>query len=565
MHAAGARHHRGPRRRTRRRCRPRRSPRARRCCAGSPTTTSRSSATASTASRRDDDGRRRCAPCPAPASASCAPTRTCPPSFAEAAAAGAGQGPREDAAGAHQGQLQGHRAPAGLPRLRRRQDVRRERRGRRRAALPRPVLLGRLHRVADPHPGDPRARPTQVIDRAGFAPLSHTGKALMDILETYPRDELFQTPIEELVPIAESVLHTPRAPAGCGCSCAATPTAATCSCLVYLPRDRYTTAVRERIADILKDRLGGDSAGVHRPGQRVDARPAALRDPRPSAGETDRRLRRGRARAPAGRGRPLLARRLRRRRARRVRRGGRRRCSPASTPTRSPRPTRRTTRRGPGRSTSAAWRASPSDGGLDLSFYQLPDAGPERGAAEDLPHRLADVAVRGAADAVLDGRRGRRRAALRASTGSSGSRYIYDFGLRYHRRAARRESRELFQDAVTAVWEGDNEVDGFNALVLAVGLTWRQATVLRAYAKYMRQGGTPFAQDYIEDALQQNVDITRAAGRAVRGPLRPGPQRRPGRRRRDPAGQDRRDRGAASTAPSTTSRASTTTGSCGPT
>ena len=71
------------------------------------------------------------------------------------------------------------------------------------------------------------------------------------------------------------------------------------------------------------------------------------------------------------------------------------------------------------------------------------------------------------------------------------------------------ESRELFQDAVTAVWEGDNEVDGFNALVLAVGLTWRQATVLRAYAKYMRQGGTPFAQDYIEDALQHNVDITR--------------------------------------------------------
>ncbi len=59
------------------------------------------------------------------------------------------------------------------------------------------------------------------------------------------------------------------------------------------------------------------------------------------------------------------------------------------------------------------------------------------------------------------------------------------------------------------MWEGDNEVDGFNGLVLAAGLTWRQATVLRAYAKYMRQGGTPFAQDYIEDALGQNVEITR--------------------------------------------------------
>ena len=86
--------------------------------------------------------------------------------------------------------------------------------------------------------------------------------------------------------------------------------------------------------------------------------------------------------------------------------------------------------------------------------------------------------------------------------------YIYDFGLRYHRPMPD-HARELFQDTVAAVWNGYNESDGFNALVLAAGLTWRQATVLRAYAKYMRQGGTPFAQDYIEDALRNNVDITR--------------------------------------------------------
>ncbi|HEU5455244.1 MAG TPA: NAD-glutamate dehydrogenase domain-containing protein, partial [Nocardioides sp.] len=86
--------------------------------------------------------------------------------------------------------------------------------------------------------------------------------------------------------------------------------------------------------------------------------------------------------------------------------------------------------------------------------------------------------------------------------------YIYDFGLRYTKPLPA-GGRELFQDAVNAVWEDRNEIDGFNGLVLAAGLTWRQATLLRAYAKYMRQGGTPFAQDYIEDALKQNVDITR--------------------------------------------------------
>ena len=86
--------------------------------------------------------------------------------------------------------------------------------------------------------------------------------------------------------------------------------------------------------------------------------------------------------------------------------------------------------------------------------------------------------------------------------------YIYDFGLRYGR-SMPDHVRELFQDTVAAVWDGYNESDGFNALVLAAGLTWRQATLLRAYAKYMRQGGTPFAQDYIEDALRINVEITR--------------------------------------------------------
>jgi glutamate dehydrogenase len=86
--------------------------------------------------------------------------------------------------------------------------------------------------------------------------------------------------------------------------------------------------------------------------------------------------------------------------------------------------------------------------------------------------------------------------------------YIYEFGLRYGR-ALPAHARELFQDALRAVWDGYNEIDGFNALVLGASITWRQATVLRAYAKYMKQGNSPFALDYIEDALRNNVDITR--------------------------------------------------------
>ena len=86
-----------------------------------------------------------------------------------------------------------------------------------------------------------------MIDRAGFDPHSHTGKALLDVLETYPRDELFQTPIDELVPIAEAVLHT-RERRQVRLFVRRDTYGRYLSCLVYLPRDRYTTAVRERIA-----------------------------------------------------------------------------------------------------------------------------------------------------------------------------------------------------------------------------------------------------------------------------------------------------------------------------
>jgi glutamate dehydrogenase len=89
------------------------------------------------------------------------------------------------------------------------------------------------------------------------------------------------------------------------------------------------------------------------------------------------------------------------------------------------------------------------------------------------------------------------------------SSYVYDFGLRYGR-GLPDGARELFADTIKAVWDGQTESDGFNALVLAAGLTWRQALVLRAYARHMRQAGTPFAQDSIEDALRGNVDIARS-------------------------------------------------------
>ena len=80
----------------------------------------------------------------------------------------------------------------------------------------------------------------------------------MDTLETYPRDELFQTPLDELLRAVEKIAHL-KERRQVRMFVRADPYGRYLSCLVYLPRDRYTTAVRRRMEDILLTRLGGAS------------------------------------------------------------------------------------------------------------------------------------------------------------------------------------------------------------------------------------------------------------------------------------------------------------------
>ena len=70
-----------------------------------------------------------------------------------------------------------------------------------------------------------------------------------------------------------------------------------------------------------------------------------------------------------------------------------------------------------------------------------------------------------------------------------------------------REARDRFQQAFSAIWHGELESDGFNRLVLGASLTGREITILRAYARYMRQVGFPFSQQYIEDTLTHHPDL----------------------------------------------------------
>lgn len=89
--------------------------------------------------------------------------------------------------------------------------------------------------------------------------------------------------------------------------------------------------------------------------------------------------------------------------------------------------------------------------------------------------------------------------------------WVNDFALQYNRNSQIQldEIKELFQTAFARVWFGDAENDGFNQLVLAAGLNWREVAILRTYAKYFKQIGFTFSQYYMETALNNNITIAK--------------------------------------------------------
>lgn len=69
--------------------------------------------------------------------------------------------------------------------------------------------------------------------------------------------------------------------------------------------------------------------------------------------------------------------------------------------------------------------------------------------------------------------------------------------------------KDIFQEAFRVVWHGEAENDSFNRLVLSAQLHWRQITVIRTYAKYLKQIGFTFSQSYIEQTFANHPTIAK--------------------------------------------------------
>jgi glutamate dehydrogenase len=351
-----------------------------------------------------------------------------------------------------------------------------------------------------------RRKVKTILEWADFPPGSHNEKALIEILETHPRDELFQTGLGELFEIVMGILHLGERQR-LRLFIRRDTFGRFLSCLVFVPRDRFNTENRRRIESILRNSFNAKSIDyttrvsesvLVRLHYMVYTEPALVRDHDPreielllvaatrswtddleaaltdefGEEEASRYLRQYGEAFPTGYRAEWVA-----------------------------------------RSAIADIKrieelAKPD--GLSMNLYRplenpamirakLYRSGGELALSDMLP-MFENMGVE-----VNDERP--YELTLRDGTLV----WIYDFGLTYagEEELAPEDVRQDFEGAFIRVWRGDAENDGYNRLVLKARLDWREVAVLRAIGRYLRQAGTTFSDTYVERALVGHPQVAR--------------------------------------------------------
>ena len=351
-----------------------------------------------------------------------------------------------------------------------------------------------------------RRKVQRCLEHSGFESTSHDGKALQHILDSYPRDELFQIEERELFATALGILHLQERQR-IALFARKDPFERFISALVYVPRDRYNSDVRRRLAAILERAFNGsvtaeathiDESVLARIHFIVSTTPGQIPDY--DAALVEAQL------VEAG-------------------------------------------RNWSDRLGEALTRAKGEEAGIDLlrRFADaLPNSYVERFSAETA---VADIELVGqveeGASVALTLYRDPAQGDLRLKTFHSGTpvalsdvlpmlenlglKVINEIPFETRPRGAERpvwiqefqlvvrsgqeidlaKVTPLFENAFPAIWSGALENDGFNRLIFDAGLSAREIVVLRSYCKLLRQAGSTFSQAYMEDTAGAHPAIAR--------------------------------------------------------
>jgi glutamate dehydrogenase len=356
-----------------------------------------------------------------------------------------------------------------------------------------------------------RHKVQSVIDHFGLKPASHDSKAVVQALETFPRDELFQATVGDLVRIIRGIVNLYER-AQVRLFVRRDLFRRFYSCLVFVPRDRYNTQVHERIERLALQAFGGQAIESQvQLSESVLARLHML------------------VRTPLETSRPVDAAGLERQIMESVRTWtdhlleGLRDVHDDAHSSRLSQEW--------GEAFPAAYQedttteeaigdigcleglvAEPT--GLRMHLYRN-EGQPQHKLQFKLYRRESPIPISDVLPTIENlGLKliSERPYEINAATGTF---WIQDFELEHPRgvRIDLASDGPRFKATFASVWLGRADNDGFNRLVLAADLEWREAMVLRTYARWFGQLGLPLSQAYVENALASNAA---AAGRLLR-------------------------------------------------
>ncbi len=353
-----------------------------------------------------------------------------------------------------------------------------------------------------------RHKVQKILQRAEFDPKSHAGRALLNVLESYPRDELFQVDEDTLYHFALEIMNLSDRPR---VRVLARPDNfhRFVSLLVFIPKDRYDTNVRRRVAEFLARVYEGRLSAAYPAypeGQLARTHVIIGRD----EGETpeiDREtLEKGITAIVRTWGdalRETLMDEVGGARARQLANtyaeafnAAYREAFDASAALRDISSLERLSEERP-RAVDLYRREGDPDTRVNLKVFS-------RGISLPLSERvplLENLGFR-----VVNERTYRvRPAGSREAEGV----WLHDMTLeRASGGALDIETIERpIEAALLALFRGLAESDGFNKLVIEAGLGWRDVAMIRALARYLRQARIAYAQDYIADTLARNGPI----------------------------------------------------------
>jgi glutamate dehydrogenase len=348
----------------------------------------------------------------------------------------------------------------------------------------------------------------RVLARSGLRPDSHDGKALQNILETFPRDELFQADEADLYRICMGILHLQERQR-VALFVRRDPFERFVSALIYVPRDRHDTNLRLRFQKILAESFQGTIAAFYT--YMTDAALARvhliIKTTPGQIPEVDTNLLEHRladeARSWADHLRDAL-----------IDERGEEKGIAATRRFAEGFPVGYTEHFSPHTAVAdiARLEEALATNDLAMNLYRPIEASEDELRLKtyhvggpiplsDILPMLENMGIKVIAEHPYE---------IRPTDGSSRA-WIHDFGMR----AADGRPIDLsavkanFHEAFARVWRGEMEDDGFNRLVLLAGLAARQVIVVRTYCKYLRQAAIPFSQSYMESTLAENPELTR--------------------------------------------------------